>query len=261
MTQISNHLPKLITLIKQAGASIMDHFNHGYDVSYKDDNSPVTNADKASEQIIIRELRNLFPEIPIVSEETDVPDVRDESQFWLVDPLDGTKEFIKGTHDFTINIGLIRNGKPILGLVYLPASNDLYYGGEDIGAFYNDEPITTRSYDSKVGLSIVGRKDHPYKDKLEKRRAFLKGHKVKDYVVRGSSLKFCMVADGQAHLYPRFVPTYEWDTAAAHAILLETGGDIIDFKTKKRLEYGKYSNDYLNGYLVTGTDDVLNHLL
>ena len=261
MSSIINHIPDLTSLIKRAGASIMEHFNHGYDVSYKDDNSPVTNADGASEKIIISGLVKLFPEIPIVSEETEVPDVSDKTQFWLIDPLDGTKEFIKGTHDFTINIGLIRNGKPVFGLVYLPASDDLYYGGEGIGAFYNGKPISTRPYDINDGLCIVGRKDHPHKDKLEKRRAFLKGHKIKDYVVRGSSLKFCMVADGQAHLYPRFVPTYEWDTAAAHAILLETGGDIIDFHTKKRLKYGKFDTDYLNDYLVTGTNDVLKKLL
>ena len=119
---------------------------------------------------------------------------------------------------FTVNIGLIRDEKPVFGLVYLPASDDLYYGGEGVGAFFNGSPISTRPYNINDGLRIVGRKDHPHKDKLEKRRAFLKGHKVKDYVIRGSSLKFCMVADGQAHLYPRFVPTYEWDTAAAHAI-------------------------------------------
>jgi 3'(2'), 5'-bisphosphate nucleotidase len=261
MSSIINYIPELTALIKQAGASIMEHFNHGYEVSYKDDNSPVTNADDASEKIIISKLLEMFPEIPIVSEETSVPDVTNAYEFWLIDPLDGTKEFIKGTHDFTINIGLIRDGKPVFGLVYLPASDELYYGGERVGAFFNGSPISTRPYNMNDGLSIVGRKDHPHKDKLEKRRAFLKGHKIKNYVVRGSSLKFCMVADGQAHLYPRFVPTYEWDTAAAHAILLETGGDIIDFKTKERLQYGKFDKDYLNGYLVTGTNDVLKQLL
>ncbi len=261
MSSVINHIPELTTLIKRAGASIMEHFHHGYDISYKDDKSPVTNADSASEKIILSGLEGLFPEIPVVSEETTVPDVSNETQFWLIDPLDGTKEFIKGTHDFTVNIGLIRDEKPVFGLVYLPASDDLYYGGEGVGAFFNGSPISTRPYNINDGLRIVGRKDHPHKDKLEKRRAFLKGHKVKDYVIRGSSLKFCMVADGQAHLYPRFVPTYEWDTAAAHAILLETGGDIIDFNTKERLKYGKFNQEYLNSYLVTGTNDVLEQLL
>lgn len=267
MTMVSNfnlshHLDDLIILAKQAGATIMPYWRVNTNVMRKDDGSPVTLADQAAEDIIVAGLKSIAPNIPIIAEELTeagrAPDITNASEYWLVDPLDGTKEFIKGTKDFTINIGLIRDGVPVFGLVYLPASDDLYYGGENIGAFLNHEPIMTKSYNADIGLTIIGSKMHPNPKRQELRDQFLKGNKVSSYTTRGSSIKFCMVAGGEAHIYPRFIPTYEWDTCAAHAILLQVDGDIIDFKTGYQLAYGKVN--FLNGPIVTGTDQVLNIL-
>ncbi len=252
----------IIALAKQASEVIMPHFHEGVEVREKTDRSPVTLADQASEDLILTGLARLTPDIPIVAEELAedglAPDVSGADEYWLIDPLDGTKEFIKGSKDFTINIGLIRGGVPVFGCVYLPAIGDVYYGGEGLGVFRNDVAIRTRPYDAQEGLVMVGKELHPDKHKDAIRKQFLKNQTVSSYTTRGSSLKFCLIADGTAHLYPRFVATYEWDTAAAHALLLQAGGDIVDFDTGTRLSYGKHN--FLNGHLVTGTNEVLKIL-
>jgi 3'(2'), 5'-bisphosphate nucleotidase len=256
------HCKDLILLARQAGEVIMPYFHEGVEVRKKTDRSPVTLADQASEDLILTALARLTPDIPIVAEELAedglAPDVSDAEEFWLVDPLDGTKEFIKGSNDFTVNIGLIRNGVPVFGCVYLPALGDVYYGGEGLGAFRNDVAVHSRPYRATDGLVMVGKEPQPDKHKDAIRKQFLKDQTVASYTSRGSSLKFCLIADGTAHLYPRFVPTYEWDTAAAHALLLQTGGDIVHFDTGERLQYGK--PNFLNGHLVTGTNEVLKIL-
>jgi 3'(2'), 5'-bisphosphate nucleotidase len=247
----------LKTILQSAGYEILKHYKNLNHIDHKDDGSPVTIADAASEQIIIDGIKSLTPYIPVVAEELTeaghAPDITQSDYFWLVDPLDGTKEFIKGSSSFVINIALIRGCTPIFGMVYVPVSGDLYYGGHGIGAYLNDKSITIKPYDDNVGLTMIGR---------EKQKSFpfiqqaIGHHKITEFVTQGSSIKFCMIADGTAHFYPRFVPTYEWDTAAAHAMLLELGGDIIDFKTGKTLQYRK--DNFLNGYILTATNEVLN---
>ncbi len=262
MFDTANKIDEFIALAKTASEAIMPYWHSDVNKTHKQDGSPVTLADQASEDIILAGLKIIAPDIPIIAEELyeagNAPDVSTAREYWLVDPLDGTKEFIKGTKDFTINIGLIRDGVPVFGLVYLPATGDLYFGGEGVGAFFNHEPIMTQPYNVDIGLTMIGSRMHPNPKQQHLRDQFLKGNKVSSYVTRGSSVKFCMVASGEAHLYPRFVPTYEWDTCAAHAILLQTGGDIIDFKTGQRLAYSKVN--FLNGPIVTGTNQVLNIL-
>jgi 3'(2'), 5'-bisphosphate nucleotidase len=264
MTQFSSFLPDVQSIATNAGKVTLPFFqNSSTKVAHKDDGSPVTKADQASEDIIIPALKSLIPDIPVIAEEQaeagKAPDVRQADTFWLVDPLDGTKEFIKGSPDYTVNIGLIHKGMPVMGVVYIPATGDMYHGGVDIGAFFNGQPIKANSSPNWMNLSVIASKSSPVKSA---RDAFLARNElgIGTYVMRGSSLKFCLIADGQADLYPRFVPTYEWDTAAAHAILLQAGGDIIDFQTKQRLEYGKYDDNYLNGYLVTASNPVLQKL-
>ena len=264
MFNLKSLLPELMSLANTAGDAIMHYHTNGYNITCKNDGSPVSQADQASEDIIISGLNLLTPDIPVVAEEQaeagNAPDVSDHKTFWLVDPLDGTKEFIKGTSkDFTVNIGLIHDGIPVFGLVYLPATSDLYYGGKNIGAFLNNKKIACAPYDND-GLILVGSNNHPNKESNSARKAFLKGHHVKSFTTRGSSLKFCMIASGEAHLYVRKVPTYEWDTAAAHAIAIEAGGDILDFQTGTRLAYGKIGTGYLNGNLITGTNKILKLL-
>lgn len=256
-----HHLDDLLNIAVSAARAIMRHHVVGYNVIQKSDGSPVTLADKESEAIIIEGLKNLTPNIPVIAEEQAeagiAPDISPLDTFWLVDPLDGTKEFIKGTNDFTINIGMVRKGTPVFGLVYLPATQDIYYGGEGIGVFRNYIEVSPAPYSHEEGLIIIGSGTHPDRDKGKRREAMLKGHKIQKFTTRGSGLKFCLIADGTAHLYPRFVPTYEWDTCAAHAMLLQTGGDIIDYETGERLAYGKKNHNYKNGSIITGTKEIL----
>jgi len=262
--EFSHLLPSVQAITIKAGKATLSFFQDDATKVYKkEDGSPVTKADQASENIIIPALQSLTPNIPVIAEEQaeagDAPDVRNVDTFWLVDPLDGTKEFIKGSPDYTVNIGLVHKGTPVMGVVYIPVTGDMYYGGEQIGAFYNDIAIHTNTPPANNRLNIILSKAAPSSSQI---RAYLKekGIEIGDYVMRGSSLKFCLIADGQADLYPRFVPTYEWDTAAAHAILLQSGGDILDFKTKQRLAYGKFKNNYLNGYILTANNTVLETL-
>jgi 3'(2'), 5'-bisphosphate nucleotidase len=247
----------LKTILRSAGHEILKHYKNLNHIDHKGDGSPFTIADTASEQVIIKGIRSLTPDIPIVAEELteagQAPDISRSDYFWLVDPLDGTKEFIKGSPSFVINIALIHNCTPVFGMVYVPVSGDLYYGGKGLGAFLNDKPIMLKPYDNTIGLTMIGR---------EKQKSFsfiqqaIGHHNITKFVTQGSSIKFCMVADGTAHFYPRFVPTYEWDTAAAHAMLLELGGDIVDFETGQTLQYRK--QDFLNGYVLTATNQILS---
>lgn len=260
-------LESLKALAVKAGEATLPYFRNDETViDRKGDGSPQTMADRASEALIIAGLKALTPAIPVIAEEEaedgKSPDIAGEDLFWLVDPLDGTREFIKGRADYTVNIGLIRKGKPVLGIVYIPVEQTLYFGGEGIGAWRrkkgeSDQKIAVRPYDSQ-NLVIVASRSHTNPARMQ---SYLKGMVIRDYVTRGSSLKFCLVAEGTADLYPRFVPTYEWDTAAAHAILLEAGGDIIDYETSRRLAYGKIAKDYRNGHLITASGDVLKALI
>ena len=262
MFDTSHHLESLIKLAETAGHAIMRYHTDGYNITAKTDGSPVTHADQASEDIILAGLKALAPDIPVIAEEQAeagiAPDISANAEYWLVDPLDGTKEFIKGTDDFAVNIGLVRHGTPVFGIVYLPSTQDIYFGGEGIGAFFNRNPISTLPYIKDEGLIIVGSASHPDSDNGKRRKAMLKDHTVQKYTTRGSGIKFCLIADGTAHLYPRFVPTYEWDTCAAHAMLLQVGGDIIDFETGQRLAYGK--KHFRNGNIITATTEILDFL-
>lgn len=242
----------------EAGTEILKYHANARDhVIRKQDGSPVTLADQASEKIIIKALKSLTPNIPIIAEELfesgHTPNIDDDEYFWLVDPLDGTKEFIKGTNDFVINIALIHNQTPVFGVVYEPYNKNIYYGGVLIqGAYKNNVPVLLKECNDVHGLTMIGKRMSTITSKIKK---YLPNHKVSHFTTRGSSIKFCMIADGTAHFYPRFVPTYEWDTAAAHAMLLQLGGDMIDLNTGQRLEYRK--DNYLNGFILTGTNEVL----
>lgn len=257
----------LKALAVKAGEATLPFFrNITTVVTHKEDGSPQTMADRASEKIILNNLAKLTPHIPVIAEEEAemgrIPDITGHESFWLVDPLDGTREFVKGKADYTVNIGLIHRGKPVLGVVYIPVEKTLYFGGEGIGAWrqYADESakdIRVRPYDPS-NVIVVASRNHTNPKKMQ---AYLQGMNITDFVTRGSSLKFCLIAEGSADLYPRFVPTYEWDTAAAHAMLLQAGGDIIDYATQQRLQYGKTSATYRNGSLITASDNVLKALI
>lgn len=230
---------ELIELSVQAGETIMEVFRAGFDVQIKDDSSPVTIADQRAEAVILKGLQDLLPDIPVVAEESaaagNIPDVGD-GPFFLVDPLDGTKEFIHRRDAFTVNIALIENGVPVLGVVFAPALGRLYYGylsehdEPDVAAIIEDalagnrtpSPIKTRTA-NPARLAIVASKSHSNPET----EAYLANYPDAELVTIGSSLKFCLVAEGQADLYPRLGPTMEWDTAAGQAVLMAAGGDVL----------------------------------
>lgn len=195
-------------------------------IERKSDHSPVTVADKKSNDIIACQLKHHFPEIPILSEEEKFIDYecrKDWKKFWLIDPLDGTKEFIKRNDEFTINIALIENGIPVLGVIYAPVYNSLYYCYDDL-AFKKEGDIVKRLVvrNRKDKLIAVRSRSHS----IDKEDITLKMYDVCEFMDIGSSLKFCMIAEGKADIYVREHPTMEWDTAAGHAIVLAAGGRV-----------------------------------
>lgn len=222
--QLRELLPQLRTIATQAGTAIKQVRSALGDVDEKADGSPVTRADQAAHNIIVPALEKLHLPYPVISEEGDPAQINHcPDSYWLIDPLDGTKEFIKGLDDFTVNIGLIIDQQPALGVVYLPATGTIYYALKNEGAWCrkNGEKATSKltAPGSPNPLTAVMSRSHgsPETD------AFLKKMKVENTIARGSSLKICAVAEGSADLYPRLNPTWYWDTAAGAAIALEAG--------------------------------------
>ncbi len=228
-----------------AGAAILQIYNEGenFRVIHKSDKSPLTIADKKSNQIICEGLLKLSPEIPIISEENKEIAYSKRKYFehaWLVDPLDGTKEFIKRNGDFTVNIALLYHGKIILGVVYIPCTKEMYWGIEDQGAYMMSNGKTAQLTAPKfqladAGLGVVCSRSHLNEGTAN----FIAQLNQPRRVSRGSSLKFLILAKGEAHVYPRLAPTMEWDTGAAQIILEEAGGSVISEATKKPLVYNK----------------------
>lgn len=242
-------LETLIPLAKQAGKLVMDVYATDFAVRGKDDASPVTEADERAEAVILAGLAALTPEIPVVAEEAvaagKLPAVGE--RFWLVDPLDGTKEFIRRNGEFTVNIALIEAGQPVLGVVLAPALGRLYGGAVGVGAFVDDEG-GRRSIRCRVppteGITVVASRSHGDAAALD---AFLAGRKVAKQVSAGSSLKLCLVAAGEADLYPRLGRTMEWDIAAGHAVLAAAGGRVTEIDGRP-MAYAK--PDFANPHFV-----------
>lgn len=215
---------KVIETAREAGIEIMKFYLHEISVHYKSDDSPITQADLAAHHLIVDALKGLDLETPVISEESGVPNYKERrnwAKFWLVDPLDGTKEFIKKNGEFTVNIALIENGKPVFGVVYAPALDVIYYGQKDLGSFkiQGDEApkqIFSEKASKEKPLSIIESRTHG-SDELEK---YLNDEHIliKERIKSGSSLKFCLVAEGKADIYPRLAPTMEWDVAAGDAV-------------------------------------------
>ena len=255
-------LDNIVNIAKQAGDAIMTVYNSDdFNVELKNDDSPLTKADIAANDIIVAALEELTPDIPILSEESaKAPyETRKEwTKFWLVDPLDGTKEFIKRNGEFTVNIALIKNGKPILGVVYAPALKHTYSGAEGLGAFKQEE--NNPAQEIKVAdhrnqkLKVVASRSHAGPDL----QAFLDKLEDYDVISMGSSLKLCLVAEGKAHLYPRLGPTMEWDTAAADAIVRASGGQVTQLDNTL-LVYNK--QDLLNPYFMVAGKPAYNFSL
>lgn len=246
-------LKGLIEIAKEAGQQILKIYNdknYRESIDYKSDNSPLTLADKASHDLISKGLTTQYPEIPLISEEGEQVDYavrKNYDLFWLVDPLDGTKEFINRNGEFTVNIALIKESYPILGLIYAPVLDVFYVGSE--GEAYKIEQ------GKKAALEVTGinsgiavrSKSHASSEEDE----ILNKYEITDSISVGSSLKFCMVADNKASLYYRYGPTMEWDTAAGQAVLEAAGGSVTIETSENRFAYNKKS--LLNtGFLCKG---------
>lgn len=251
-TKSIEYVEQIAAIARQAGELIMQYFQQSHEVAHKSDNSPVTNADIAANTLITEALHQLDAAIPVIAEE-DTSNHQSHmagERFWLVDPLDGTRAFVAGEPEFTVNIGLIENGAPVLGVIYVPAQSLLYYGGVGQGAFRvasdgAPEKISVRAK-PEDGVGVVRSKSHPSKCTEE----FLATLTIKELVSGSSSVKFCQVAEGSADIYPRFGRTMEWDTAAGHAILNAAGGRVVVAETDEVLTYGKpgFENPHFIAY-------------
>ena len=250
-------LEQMLPIVRAAGNAIMAIYRRGStEVGYKVDASPVTEADLAANRVLASQLANLLPGCQVVSEEDPASLVYRQSKgrFWLIDPLDGTKEFIARNGEFTVNIALIEEGRCALGVVYAPAIDALYWGGAGLGAFrcIGGRTVAINVATGKAGHAcrVVASKNHLN----EATQALIDRLGDVSLVQAGSSLKFCRVAEGEADIYPRLAPTCEWDTAAAQAVLEGAGGAVVDLQGVP-LQYGK--PDVLNPSFIATRETAL----
>lgn len=247
----------IIDLAKRAGAAIMAIYQQDFAVYEKQDESPLTEADLASHHCIVDGLKQLTPQIPVLSEESGADEHLDRmswQRYWLIDPLDGTKEFIKKNGEFTVNIALIDQGKAIFGVVYAPALDVTYWGDAD-GAFKESggkvESIRVSEIPAEGAVwRVVGSRSH----QTDEFKAFVKGLPDTEVVSMGSSLKLCLVAEGVADLYPRLGLTSEWDTAAAHAVVTAAGGQVLQYPELTPLLYNTRPDTLLNPFFIVCAD-------
>ena len=249
----SHEISKINKIAYQAGTEILKIYDTTFEVEIKDDNSPLTIADKKSHQIIEKGLTDLFPNIPILSEEGISINFSERSQwgkYWLIDPLDGTKEFIKKNGEFTVNIALIENKKSIFGSVYAPNIKELFWAHKGKGAWKEknkEKPQKLSTSKSKSKKRIVISRSHP--NNLV--QSFISQFKDYELIRMGSSLKLCIIAEGKADIYPRLGPTSEWDIAAAQCVVEEAGGKVLEYEKEKPLMYNK--KNILNPFFIVST--------
>ena len=257
---------ELVRIAMAAGRCIMEFYASGADIETKGDNSPVTEADRAAEKIILGALAEIAPDIPVLAEESasagNIPKLGEV--FFLVDPLDGTKEFINKTGEFTVNIALIKDGRPICGVVYAPAIKAIYAGRVGDGAWkahtINDNTLGERVFISTrklpaEGMTAVASRSHRSPETDD----FLKSLNVKDFAAAGSSLKFCLVAEGKADVYPRLGRTMEWDTGAGQAVLEAAGGCVVTHSGGEVLAYKKEARGYDNPFFIAWGKSPADH--
>ena len=248
-------------LALEAGDKIMDIYNSDdFEVKSKSDQSPVTEADEAADALISAGLRAAFPDVTLITEEQAATHSEKADSFLIVDPLDGTKEFVNRRGDFTVNIAWVENGVPVRGVVYAPAKNRMFFtradgtSVEESTPFDKDKvgtltPITVSEADNSA-LMVVASKSH----RDQATDDYIGKYATKDMKSAGSSLKFCLIATGEADLYPRLGRTMEWDTAAGHAVVTGAGGKVLNFETLEPLAYGK--PDYANPFFIVCSPSV-----
>jgi len=252
---LNNNLRRaLIDLAKVAGERVMASYAQNYNVDYKNDSSPLTQADLASHYCIVDGLRELTPQIPVLSEESSEDEKlnrMDWETYWLIDPLDGTKEFVKKNGEFTVNIALVSNNQPVFGVVHAPALDVIYWGDKSSGAFKAEggieKAITVRPRSANYADWIVVVSQSHQSDHF---KAFMKDYGSAEVISMGSSLKLCLIAEGKADLYPRFGLTSEWDTAASQAVVEAAGGQVLAFPEMKPLCCNQNSDSLLNPHFL-----------
>ena len=259
----SDLIVELIAISKEAGKAILEVYDTNFDYKIKKDLSPLTKADTLSHNIISERLKVLTPEIPILSEENSEISFNVRSQwnpYWLVDPLDGTKEFIKQNGEFTVNIALIENNMPILGMIYIPVSDEIYWGLEKHGSYYqkniNEKKRIHVSEITHKPLRIITSRSH--ENKLP--HSFLSQINDLEIINKGSSLKFCLIASGEADIYPRLGPTSEWDTAAGEAIVKFAGGKVVTISGESIL-YNKKDSFINPNFIVASNNKIITDFL
>lgn len=247
----------IVALAVDAGSAILEVYSTDFDVQNKDDESPLTQADLASNRCIVAGLEALTPEMPIISEESGLPEFEERSRwdrYWLIDPLDGTREFVNRNGEFTVNIALIDNHQPVLGVVHVPVHDKTYVGCDGLGSDVRHNGETPRpirvAAASSTPVRVVGSRSHRGAS-LDAYLARLGEH---DMVPMGSSLKFCVVAEGGADIYPRLGPTSEWDTAAAQAVVEQAGGSVVTLDGKP-MKYNTKSDILNPHFFVIGAAD------
>jgi len=256
---LSKLLDAVASIAVEAAQRILSVYNSPFTVEHKDDKSPLTEADRAAHELIVGRLKVLTPDLPVLSEESKTIEFREReawTRFWLVDPLDGTREFVKRNGEFTVNIALIEDHQPVLGVVQMPVTGALYLGVRGVGAWKEEggsrHPIHARLYRGGRATVVASRSHRGeavdrYLARLEEREG------AYDTASLGSSLKLCLVAEGAADIYPRLGPTSEWDTAAAQCVVEAAGGKVTNLQGEP-LAYNK--PDILNPwFLVSGAGD------
>jgi 3'(2'), 5'-bisphosphate nucleotidase len=246
------NIQDIVTIAKEAGDVIMKIYGQDFEVEYKQDNSPLTLADEKANNIIEAGLRKLSVEIPILSEEgKEIPykERKHWEYFWLVDPLDGTKEFVKKNGEFTVNIALIHKDMPVLGVVYAPALDICYWAKQGEGAFKDGQKLPLKTKDQCSTYKIVASRSH-MSDDTQTFIDAIDANKEKELISIGSSLKICLVAEGEADIYPRLGPTMEWDTGAAHAVLIEAGKILCKYENNKYTQHKYNKKTLLNCWFI-----------
>ena len=266
-----------ILAAKHAGEAILEVYDSDFAVEHKDDKSPLTLADKKSNEIIENVLEQTITvnnsTVPILSEEgreTQYDERKKWEYFWLVDPLDGTKEFVKRNGEFTVNIALIHKHKPVLGIIYIPVKDVFYFAAINIGTYKLEnsriltddlsiEDLIDKSQklpidnNSKTSFTVVGSRSHTSEEFTEFVKQLNQKHENVEFISSGSSLKLCLVAEGKADVYPRFGPTMEWDTAAGQAIVEQAKGTVMETETNEPLSYNK--SNLLNPFFIVSRQD------
>ena len=254
---LKNLVNPVVALAIEAGRAILEVYATEFDVQEKDDHSPLTRADMASHAIIVAGLERLTPEIPIISEESGLPDFETRGRwrrYWLIDPLDGTREFVSRNGEFTVNIAMIEDRSPVFGVVHVPVGGDTYIGCHGVGAerrsATGEAAKLAVAESSATPVRVVGSRSH----RGASLDSFLEA--LGEHVMRpvGSSLKFCLVAEGRADVYPRLGPTSEWDTAAAQAVVVEAGGAVLTLDGKP-LTYNSKAEILNPHFVVVGPRD------